>query len=255
MAKKAYYGINNIARNVSKIYVGVNNTARKVLKGYVGDANGVARLFFDDSTPAIPTSWDYWTTQNNTTFAMIGITGRPAYVDYYQKINKGIAYYALFKVMRNNQLSYGMVLISPMESAVKFKSSQGTYTYTQSFTDSVGLTWYYAFSSNYNYARDYYIVSPEGCILPDIYPLTSQGILQAAQDLLDLVYDVPFHENYVTGQIYTLGITDIQKTIRKAMSTALYKKVGVYSSHVAYTAFSDNVDTIITTLFNMNMGI
>lgn len=45
MAKKAYVGVNNVARQAKKIYVGVNNVARKVKKGYIG-VNNVARLFF-----------------------------------------------------------------------------------------------------------------------------------------------------------------------------------------------------------------
>ena len=45
MAKKAYVGINNVARKVSKMYVGVNGVARKVKKAYVG-VNGVAREFY-----------------------------------------------------------------------------------------------------------------------------------------------------------------------------------------------------------------
>lgn len=45
MGKKAYIGVNNVAKNVSKIYVGVNGVARKVVKGYVG-VNGVARQFY-----------------------------------------------------------------------------------------------------------------------------------------------------------------------------------------------------------------
>ena len=45
MSKKAYVGVNGIARNVSKMYVGVNGVARKVVKGYVG-VNGVAQQFW-----------------------------------------------------------------------------------------------------------------------------------------------------------------------------------------------------------------
>ena len=45
MAKKAYVGVNNVARKVSKMYVGVGGIARKVKKAYVG-VGGVARLFF-----------------------------------------------------------------------------------------------------------------------------------------------------------------------------------------------------------------
>lgn len=45
MAKKAYGGVNNIARNVTKIHGGVNNISRKIYKGYVG-VKGVARQFW-----------------------------------------------------------------------------------------------------------------------------------------------------------------------------------------------------------------
>ena len=45
MAKKAYGGVNNIARNGIKIYAGVNNVARNVVKGYAG-VDGVARQFW-----------------------------------------------------------------------------------------------------------------------------------------------------------------------------------------------------------------
>ena len=45
MPKKAYVGVDNVARKVNKIYVGVNGVARKVVKGYVG-VNGVARQFW-----------------------------------------------------------------------------------------------------------------------------------------------------------------------------------------------------------------
>ena len=47
MSKKAYVGVNGIARNVKDIYVGVNGVARKVVKGYVG-VNGVAQQFWGD---------------------------------------------------------------------------------------------------------------------------------------------------------------------------------------------------------------
>lgn len=45
MAKKAYAGVSDVARKVSKMYIGVGGVARKVKKAYVG-VNGVARLFF-----------------------------------------------------------------------------------------------------------------------------------------------------------------------------------------------------------------
>lgn len=50
MAKKAYIGVSDTARNVNKIYVGVNGVARKVVKGYVG-VEGVARQFWPHTVP------------------------------------------------------------------------------------------------------------------------------------------------------------------------------------------------------------
>lgn len=45
MAKKAYIGIDGVARKAKKIYLGINNKARKVKKGYIG-IGGVARPFW-----------------------------------------------------------------------------------------------------------------------------------------------------------------------------------------------------------------
>ena len=45
MAKKAYIGVNNVARRIKKMYVGVNGVARRIKKAYIG-IGGVARQFF-----------------------------------------------------------------------------------------------------------------------------------------------------------------------------------------------------------------
>ena len=42
MAKKAYIGVNNVARKIKKGYIGVNGVARKIKKAYIG-VDGVAR--------------------------------------------------------------------------------------------------------------------------------------------------------------------------------------------------------------------
>ena len=49
MAKKAYIGINNVARKVSKIYLGIDNVARKVKKAYIG-IGGIARPWWGSET-------------------------------------------------------------------------------------------------------------------------------------------------------------------------------------------------------------
>ena len=45
MAKKAYIGVNNVARRIKKMYVGVNGVARRIKKAYIG-IGGVARPCF-----------------------------------------------------------------------------------------------------------------------------------------------------------------------------------------------------------------
>lgn len=46
MAKKWYFGVNNVAEKVSKLYFGVAGVARKVSKIYIGE-NGVAKLCYE----------------------------------------------------------------------------------------------------------------------------------------------------------------------------------------------------------------
>lgn len=48
MGKKLDIGVSNVARKGKKAWVGVENKARKIKKAWIGDANGIARLFFDD---------------------------------------------------------------------------------------------------------------------------------------------------------------------------------------------------------------
>lgn len=47
MAKKAFLGIDDRARRISKVYLGVGGVARKVVRGYIG-VGGKARPFFSD---------------------------------------------------------------------------------------------------------------------------------------------------------------------------------------------------------------
>lgn len=46
MAKKAYIGVGDQAKKVSKMYVGIGDTAKKVKRAYVGDDSGKAKLFY-----------------------------------------------------------------------------------------------------------------------------------------------------------------------------------------------------------------
>ena len=47
MAKKAYVGVLDKARDVRHIYVGVDDVARRVWRGYIGDENKNPRMFWD----------------------------------------------------------------------------------------------------------------------------------------------------------------------------------------------------------------
>lgn len=53
MAKKAYIGVDGVAREAKSIYLGIDNVARKIKKAYIGDENGLARLWYQDE-PEIP---------------------------------------------------------------------------------------------------------------------------------------------------------------------------------------------------------
>lgn len=52
MAKKAYIGVDGVARKLKKGYIGVDGVSRKIKKAYIG-IGGVARLFYTSSN-AVP---------------------------------------------------------------------------------------------------------------------------------------------------------------------------------------------------------
>lgn len=58
MAKKAYVGVDSVARKIAKGYVGVDNTARKIKKAYIGVA-GIARPFWGGGTVSYYGVLDY----------------------------------------------------------------------------------------------------------------------------------------------------------------------------------------------------
>lgn len=255
MAKKAYVGVNGISKNVKNIYVGVNGVPKKVVKGYVG-VNGVARLFWDGGTPPTPViagSWDFWSSVAGTTLFTIEYNGTPW---SYQKANNMIAYYAIICVKPNvGNINYFPLFLSPVSTATSFQTvpSSSPHIYSGSVTDKMGISWRYA-SGETVFDVNRSSISPQGCLLNTIetyYTQNTEGIRQAALDLLDRIYSVPFHEDYQIGTRYKLGITDVRKTIRKVISTALYSGVLTKASDPAYIAFSDNADAIISNLMSV----
>ena len=225
MSKKAYIGVNGIAENVEKIYVGVNGVARKVIKGYVG-VNGVAELFWDGgSTPIIPASWDFWTSD-------VGYISELRI----SKSNVMIAYYAAIHTSNGDKA----LLISPSQDAVAYDN----YTSQGTVTDAKNIVWYYnAQGSISNYSSS--------CLLNDS---AYSDITVAVQDLIDKIYYVPFHEEYYrTYSPKEVPISDKTKTIRKCYGSMLFlnysKRENFQGSHKNfYDYFSENADFIIETI-------
>ena len=246
---KAYVGVGGAARNVKNIYVGVGGVPRKVVKGYVG-VNGVPRLFWNGGGGggSIP-SWEYWRAKSSTIMifnAYQGYSGATI-----RKKNNFIAYFA---AVRYGQYLYKPLLLSPYADAVVFRASSygggGTseHTYTGTITDSEGITWYYSGST---YTDGGY-PSLEEVILDDdgrSTPIFSSES-EAAQRLLDRVYAVPYQNNYVQGNSYTLSITDLTRTLEKIFGLVLYRYVTTSQSDSAYSVFSSNSDYFIDELKN-----
>ena len=239
MAKAAYVGVNGTPKKITNMYVGVNGTPKKVLKGYVG-VNGVPKLFWDGGSPVSILSWNYWTTSDN--FEIVDDYAHDLY-----KTNKRIAYYA---VVHQDTNRYIPILISPNSDAVTYSiydESTGTsesYTYNGTVTDVNNITWYYCYGGEL-----FFDTEPE-------FSLSTSQMSNAASDLLDLIYAVPFQEDYQGGSSYTFSTyADVEKTIRKYYGLFLAFNVGFYGGVLtSYTIFSDNVDSIITNLLSGGTG-
>lgn len=181
-------------------------------------------------------SWDYWTSVQKT---IIEIRRREDddVVDTIYKANKKIAYYS----MVNCEDSYTLIIISPVADAVTYIESGVSKTYRGTITDVNGITWYWGGFQFLENSHDYYVY-PD-CVMGDTNYSVNDGA-QAAQDLLDRIYAVPFHEDY-QNTYYILNKTDVRKTLRKVygLSLAFLASSYVYAN-VAY--ISDNADTIIS---------
>lgn len=221
MAKKAYVGVGGSSRNVKAIYVGVGGVPRKVIKGYVG-VGGVPCLFWGSSLK----TWLFWTS----------VSGQITDLGTANKTNNKIAYYAAIKTVNGDKA----LLISPDMDAVV--TSYGTHTAQGSISDVTLVPWYY------NARTDISQYSSE-CLLSDtIY----SDVAQAAQDLLDMIFTTPFHEDYQVGETYSLELADVEKAIRRQFGFFLHYFVS--RTDTCYITFSDNIDTIIATALGKIAG-
>ena len=202
------------------------------------------KMLWVDSTSVIG-SWNYWKSVSGNLFTIHGTRYSC------NKTNNKIAYYAYIRYTDDR---YSPLIISPDVDAVAFSfywygSGTSYYSSQGSFVDDNGITWYYGCFPQYASCPWGDVDSDTGVEMYDTaYTRDSAGNEQAAKDLLDRVYSVPFHEDYQVNQTYTPYYCDKLKTIRKVVGIFLFKNVVTWGTDAGYISFSDNVDTIISTI-------
>ena len=225
MAKKAYVGVNGVARKVSKIYVGVNGVARKVVKGYVG-VNGVAKQFWGDSGK-------FWFFFEPTAKRIM--TGSDFTVT---KAFPGIAFYAWVKGSLYGVTSYFPLLVSTDQDGYSTAVSETNDTKPWNITKN-GDTWRCVIPmlpESLNAS-----LSPQCILSNDTYVVIDNDVCNA---ILNRIYTDDFAENYQLQQYYNLNVTDIEKTIKKAFAIFLYKNIHV-KSWASYSAMLSGLNTIL----------
>lgn len=201
-----------------------------------------SRMIWKISPPTpIIGSWDYWTSVQKT---IVEIRRRDddEVVDTIYKANKKIAYYA----MVNCEDSYTLIIISPIDDAVDYIELGVRKTYRGTITDANGITWYWGGFQFLENKSDYYVYP--NCVMGDTVYSVNDGA-QAAQDLVDRIYAIPFRNNYVLYEHYeftSADLTDHEKMLRKAFGAYLFLNISLYDTNAYYRDLSDNVDDIIS---------
>lgn len=172
-------------------------------------------------------SWDYWTSVVGRIFNFQSIT--------IQKVYPIIAYYAI--VHSNN--SYTTIMISTEQNAVVYKDGWENRFYSRgTITDTNNITWYWS-----GFERGGQPIDMSLVLNDTEYEWSLAGGAQAAQDLLDRIYAVPFREDY-QNTYYILNKTDVRRTLRKVYGLTLaFIGTGYSLPNVQY--ISDNADSII----------
>lgn len=186
------------------------------------------KMLWELDTPIQLESWDFW----QSIIGTVPINWRVNIVKCYNKI----AYYAVFKF--TGGVAYNTLFISPDQDAVLTREGSNYASAEGTVTDVNNTAWYYGGHTGINVP-----------LFDDSVYIGEFATKQdAAQSLLDRIYAVPFHEDYQNAQ-YTLGRTDKERTIRKALGLWLAFTTSNYSNpNVQY--ISDNADTIIATMVN-----
>ena len=207
-----------------------------------------------------PASWNLWKSVRSQIFKLWNFT--------YTKSNGNIAYYALVHVdgiyveMEGTGKGKMPILISPDPNAVAFFRTYGasTQSYTSQgwFYDINNIKWYYCYATAGLPESLTVDIPTEPCELnskDNPYTYNSAGMLQAAQDLLDKVYDIPFDRDYsqysYQQTIPNIPIADKRATLRKAYGDFLWTNFesGWCIDNPRHYAFlQDNADAIIEEL-------
>lgn len=246
MAKKAYVGVNNIARNVKAIYVGVNGVARKVVKGYIG-VNGVAQLFWDGGATAVKNFWFYFKCKAEYCFTINSRT--------FSKKNAGIAF--CYVTNRDNQNPRDHYWSEPRFASTNIDAIAYTTSIGGNFTTPLysyqinGDTWYfnapdYAMAGMYTPSPSEALLSTDTYVIP-VYTPSQSNPRQDDMDLLDRVYCDDFAEDYQENHTYNLVKGDVNKTIRKFLAVYLFKyeRWGRGSLDGAYNSMCEHLEDII----------
>lgn len=243
MAKKAYIGVNNIAKNVKDIYVKDNGELKEIIKGYVG-VNGVAQLFYEKEEEVVEEVkgfWDLYVTAANQRMATATYQGS---AQTWTKNYDGIAFYAPIKTsFYGNATCIAYVIVSPNE--------YGSYIKETNTVSSV--------TTYRNYDKWYFVIPIKGADLnatlqPNTRLLTEKVYADSAYDIsselindfLNQIYSNCYAENYQRGQTYNLVTANISKFIRRFIGIFLYKNEnedGLFGSN--YDGYYDVVKNLI----------
>lgn len=262
MGKKAYIGVNNVAKNVSKIYVGVNGVARNVIKGYVG-VNGVARVFWDGGTPSSPKGfWFLFDTQGG--FIIEGkrytVVPEQTTVDVYKR-NNGIGFYFFIQQTADGSIIENITcIVAPISVSTPFRGEWQGQSHNFNTVNTITVnndTWYYTVGETveYDYKPHYPTdISPD-CIvdnssISELYDL--DDIVSAFIDTY--IYADDLTEDYQVRSQYNLNITDMALTLKKAIAIYLFKNVEYRNdsarSNANYMALLNNYKTIIQNILS-----
>ena len=257
MSKKVYPNINGIAYTGKKMMCNISNVAHKAIKGYC-NINGVAYVFWDDSVaPTIKGFWFLFDTDGGYIIEGKRYTVVPEQttVDVY-KTNNGIGFYFFIQQTAGGSIIENITcIVAPISTSAPFRGvwDGQTHLYTTVYSLTVNNdTWYYTAGDPlvYDYEPRYPTDITPDCIVNDS-SIKEQGDLEdiVRAFLISHIYTDDLTEDYQVGTQYSLNITDMALTLKKAIAIYLYKNVEYRNdsarANANYMALLNNYPTII----------